>query len=408
MKCVHCGKELSSFSIVDEDDNPVCNNCFDKYYETCESCRRAIPRGARLCQSCSEVVFKKVINGYCTKVANRFGNKSDNIKCLNDRYYGLEMEYNYFSPSVARVLFKKQYDDKLIYNKSDSSISSGVEIVTIPLVKSKVIKLIDDMDISRIKSNSSHYTVGYNAGLHIHVSRNTITPIAINRLSILFNSEWAKPYKNYIYYLVGRLERWLSASDNCGDNYYRIGTASLLSSIRGSNMSSHGIALNLGNKNTVEFRIFKATNNPEQLKSYIEFTELAIEFAEKEPIKMMTIPNFMVYLYLNSTNGWLRKRLEYIKEKEPEIYNVKEKIFTCDYYLSKFKGLNEVETYDLLREIKSYVYKPNINWDVEKINADTIRKWKSLSCGSSIEYNKLVDKLMYELKKRTVKKILAK
>lgn len=407
MKCVHCGKKLPNFNIVDENDNPVCSYCFDKYYDMCDSCRRAIPRGTRLCQSCSEVVFKKIMNGYSTKVVNRFGNKSDNIKCLNDRYYGLEMEYNYFSPSVARVLFKKQYDDKLIYNKSDSSISSGVEIVTIPLVKSKLLKLIDDMDISRVKSNSHSYGIDYNAGLHIHVSRNTISPIAVNRLSILFNSSWATPYKKYIYYLVGRLKHGIDTR-GYNDNYYKIGTASLLSSIKNSNMSSHGIALNLGNKNTVEFRLFKATNNPEQLKSYIEFTELAIEFAEKEPIKMMTIPNFIIYLYLNATNDWIKGRLEYIKKSEPNLFVVKEKQFTYDYYLSKFKDISDIDMYKLIEDMEYNVHSSNINWDVEKINTDVVNEWKTYSAGYRIESNKLLECLLNEIKKRTIRKILAK
>ena len=409
MKCVHCGKELSTINVVDENDQPVCDDCFINYYEYCNNCRRAVPKGHHLCQSCSEVVFKKIMNGYSTKVTNIFGNKnSDNIKCLNDRYFGLECEYNYFSPSMARVLFKEQYDNKLIYNKSDSSISSGVEIVTIPLVKSRLLKLIDDMDITRIKSTSRTNSVESGAGLHIHVSRNTISPIAIHKLSILFNSDWAVPYKKYVYYLVGRFKNLSDNTNNGGDHYYQVGSTSLLKAVKDDNVSSHGVAINLGNGHTVEFRLFKATTNPEQLKSYVEFTELAIQFAETQPLKLMTVPNFMVYLNLNATNKWLKERLEYIHKSEPDLFKIKEKEFTYDYYISKFKGMDELEMYDTIKCMNSDIHYSKINWDVEKIDASLISRWRDSSIGLNIQNKKLLDGLLTEIKRRTVEKILAK
>lgn len=407
MKCAHCGKELTTFNVVDEDDNPLCDDCYYKYYESCNNCHRAIPKGTGLCSACSDSVFRKVINNYSTKVGNRFGNKSDNTKCLNDRYYGLEMEYNYFNPNVARVLFKEQYNDKLIYNKSDSSISSGVEIVTIPLVKSRVLKLIDDMDITRVKSNSRSNSVESGAGLHIHISRNTISPIAVHRLSILFNSNWGAPYKKYIYYLVGRCKDLDRYSDN-QDHYYRMGSTTLLRSVDDTSVNSHGVALNLGNTHTVEFRLFKATTNPVQLKSYIEFADKAIEFAETQPLKLMTIPNFITYLSLSVTNPWLRTKLEKIKTSAPELFGVKEKEFTFDYYLSKFSDMNNKEIYDAIKSINSNVHGSKINWDVEKINNSIINTWCSESCGYNIVGNKLLESLLDEIKRRTVEEILAK
>lgn len=409
MKCIHCGKELTTFNVVDENDNPVCDDCFIQYYEYCNNCRRAIPKGNGLCQSCSDVVFKKILNSYSTKVTNIFGNKkTDNIKCLNNRYFGLEMEYNYFSPSVARVLFKEQYDNRLIYNKSDSSISSGVEIVTIPLVKSRLFKLIDDMNIKRIKSYSHSYGVESNAGLHIHVSRNTITPIAVHRLSILFNSEWASMYKKYIYYLSGRLQDIEGRIRNYDDHYYEVGDIPLLMSMEDINVNSHSVAINLGNKHTVEFRLFKATRNPEQLKSYIEFTELAIQFAETQPLKLMTIPNFMIYLRLNATNEWLKDKLDYIYKLEPDLFKVREKKFTYDYYISKFKDVDEATMYNMINDMNNTVHYSKINWDVEKIDYDLITKWQESSRGKSIRNKKILDSLLNEIKRRTVEKILAK
>lgn len=403
MKCIHCGKEIPYAYMVTEDDEPLCIDCYTKNYEQCEKCHRAIPKGTGMCQHCSDDIFNRTMNSYSTKLCNRFGNKSDSIKCLNNRYYGLEMEYNYFYPSQARVLFKDQYADKLIYNKSDSSISAGVEIVTIPLIKSRVLKLIDDMDVSRIKSTYHGESVVNNAGLHIHVSRNTISPIAVHRLSLLLNSNWANAYKKYVYYLVGRKNNLSDKRVN--DGYFAVGTTDIIRSA--TNVSGHCVALNLGNSSTVEFRLFKATTNPTQLKSYVDFVDKAIEFAETKPIKLITIPNFITYLYLTTTNEWLRERLENIKSENPNLFNVKEKQFTADYYLSKFSDDYD-ETYNLLNEIRGKVPERNVNWDLDKIDRQTVSSWVSSSMVSDVSRHKLVESLIDELKNRIVNKILAK
>ena len=409
MKCIHCGKEITNVTIVDENDQPVCEKCFRNHYEYCNDCHRAIPRGQKYCNSCADRAFNRVMNSYSTKITSVFGNKkSDNIKCLNDRYYGLELEYNYFSPALARVLFKEQYNNKLIYNKSDSSISCGVEIVTIPLVKPRLLKLIDDLDVTRIKNTGSR-DVTNGAGLHIHVSRNTISKQAVNKLSILFNSYWASPYKNYIYYLAGRVNQIYDSSHRVSDHYFQVGSTSLLESVMDyERMSFHSVALNLGNEHTVEFRLFKATTNPMQLKSYVEFTELAIQFAETQPIRLMTIPNFIVYLNLNATNEWLKKRLESLHEACPDLFEIKEKEFTYEYYMSKFKDMDELEMYNKIREINDNVHISNINWDVEKIDTDIITRWESSSLGMSIRDKKLLNGLLQEIKRRTVEKVLKK
>lgn len=402
MKCIHCGKEIDSAYAVNEDDEPICYDCYCENYEPCEKCGRAVPHGEHMCHGCSDEVFRKQLNSYGTKLTNRFGNKGNSIKCLNDRYYGLELEYNYFSPATARALFKEQYNNHLIYNKSDSSISNGVEIVTIPLVKSKMIKLIDDMDVSRIKPSIRGESVLRNAGLHIHVSRNTISPIAIHRLSLLFNSNWAYYYKKFIYYLVGRAN---DLNHTTNDSYFALATTGMIDSHR--NVAGHCVAINLGNANTVEFRLFKATTNPVQLKSYIEFTELAIKFAETQPIKRMTIPNFIVYLSLNVTNEWLRTRLEKIKKDNPECFEAKDKQFTLDYYLSKFNCDIE-KTYELLDTIREKVASRYLNWDVKEINDDVVYRWASNSCGSDKNCRGVIDKIQDKIKSDLVEKILAK
>ena len=225
----------------------------------------------------------------------------------------------------------------------------------------------------------------------------------------MFNSYWASPYKNYIYYLAGRINQICDSSHGFSDHYFQIGSTSLLESVTDyERMSFHSVALNLGNEHTVEFRLFKATTNPEQLKSYIEFTELAIQFAETQPIRLMTIPNFIVYLNLNATNGWLKKRLESLHETCPNLFEVKEKEFTYDYYMSKFKDMDELEMYNKIREINDDVHSSKINWDVEKIDTSIIMRWKSSSLGLSIKDKKLLNGLLQEIKRRTVEKILKK
>ena len=201
MKCEKCGRTIRHFAIT-KDGKIICDHCASLYYTQCTVCGALIPQGENQCDECKGLIFKKVLNPYSTKVNGIFGNKDGTTKCLNNRYFGCEWEFSSLDPSVPKFIFKDQYDGHMIYNKSDSSLHNGGEIVTIPLVKSRMLSLIDSMNFPELKKYKEG-DMHDNAGVHIHVSRNTISPIDVTKLSLLFNSTTiAYRYRKYLYTLL--------------------------------------------------------------------------------------------------------------------------------------------------------------------------------------------------------------
>ena len=417
MKCIHCGKIINSVNYVNENDEPLCDDCFFESYTTCRTCGKIIPIGSgNLCSDCSSVAFGKIINSYGTKICNRFKNRtSESNKSIGCRYFGYEMEYSYTTGANARVAFSELYNNKLIYNKSDSSLhGGGVEIVTIPMTKNNIIKLFNDMDFNTFKSLSgSCYADG--AGVHIHVSRDTISPIDITKLSLLFNCNSGKMYSKFIYYLSGRITTigksnliwdFSGGNNQASDSYFRIGSAPLKRIMHEDYTSSHGVALNLANKNTIEFRLFKSTMNKEQLISYLEFVEKAIEFCEKNPIRMISIPNFISYLRLTSETKWLKERLDKMHEYYEDIF----KVNPVDYTTNKWTTLiKDIPLQDLPKALKQLKYIELSKIDFSKpITAEEVDSKYSTSLIDRNYCNGIIDKVSNEMKNNLVKEILNK
>ena len=409
MKCKHCGKELFTRDTIyaTENDEPICESCYNNYYSTCRLCGNVIEKDKGYCDDCINMIFRKPINPYSTKIKNIFKNRvGDNSKCLNDRYFGYEMEFSNIATASTRISFSKQYKDKLIYNKSDSSLSDGVEIVTIPMTKNNIIKLIDDMDFNTL-CKLKRGVLTENAGVHIHVSRNTISPIDRLKLSLLFNCENSYVYRNFIYYLVGRIVycKDLDSQKNIiNDGYHRIGSVSLSHINDVHSISNHALAINFGNSNTVEFRLFKSSADKEQLKSYLEFVEKSLEFVERNPINMISIPNFITFLSLSVENGWLKERLKELKKNYEYIFNIE----PVDYTLERvIKFIENIETNDIDYALGKLINIPNKYLDYNKkiTGEDIDRLYREYR---DYEGNKKISNAIEKLKEKCVKEILNK
>lgn len=417
MKCIHCGKEISYVNYVTENDEPLCDECYLNNYTTCKICGGVIPRNnGTMCEKCSDIAFKRVMNSYGTKICNRFKNRtSESKKSIGCRYFGYEMEYSYTTGAHARIAFSKLYKDKLIYNKSDSSLhGGGVEIVTIPMTRNNLIKLFNDMDFKTFKNLSGRdYSDG--AGVHIHVSRNTISPIDIMKLSLLFNSNRSRIYSKYIYFLSGRIKSIdnnnLTWSFNVNrqqvnDNFYKVGSTPLQKIMDIDYVGCHGVALNLANKNTIEFRLFKSTMDKEQLISYLEFVEKAIEFCEKNTINMISIPNFISYLRLTSETKWLKERLDDMYKYYEDVFKVCPVDYTMDKWMDLISGISLEDLQDALTKLRFIdMAKIDFSKPINKTEIDSI--YANSMIDKRCE-NKIVNKVLDLIKNNLVEEILNK
>ena len=343
MICSKCGKEINNIEYLNEDKEPICIICASKMTQC--KCGLYTENDYR-CKNCSELSFERLINPYSTKIKHIFKNKECTNKCLNKRYYGLELEYNYTSPALLYYKNKDLYKNKLIYNKTDRSIGNGVEINIVPSDYSSIKKIINNLDLLSLAKVQHVDKLYDNAGIHIHVSSNSISSEDKTKLNLLFNNKFNEELKEYIYYISGRIN---NLEETYNDAYYKIGNIKY-KKIMGLD---HYCAINFKNESTVEFRLFGSTVLKEKLLGYIEFVNLALEFVNKNPIEKMKIINFLIYIKENAKTLYNRTRISKI-EKEGLVLNKYEKInFSYRKLIELFKNSNKSNAMKTLSKLSS-------------------------------------------------------
>lgn len=320
-RCSECGNALRNDNYnITEEGNLVCSRCATEKYNRC-GCGVLIKKeyNRATCKRCDDECYKKDINYYSLKPIPRFKNKLGIEKDLGNRYYGLEMEYSFVAPKLTKILFGNQYEDKMIYNKQDGSLHDGTEIVTSPCDLYSIRKLIRSMeDGFNVINKIPHHTDG--AGLHIHVSKKSISPMARIKLGYLLNNKWALEDRRFLMYLSGRLSSL--NGENIGDDYCHTGSQEKFKDF-GNTFYDRHIALNFNNNNTVEFRIFKSSSDVEILLSYIDTVNIMIDFCENNSIKNININNLCEYILSHSNNNiLLDKAKKYFNDDIKKVENI--------------------------------------------------------------------------------------
>lgn len=399
-RCIVCGRMVHEDNAYSTHEGYICMTCRDAHgYIYCGSCgRHYIPsdNSSRIrCPDCEDRIYKQEINSYGTKPVPYYKNFNKKLdgKDIGVRYYGIEMEFNNSSPREVFELGGDLYEEKFIYNKSDSSISGGVEVVTSPMDKRVIPQLLKRMEGIFEYVGSHNYKD--NAGLHIHVNKKTIDAIDRYKLNILLNTYTTQREKDIMYMLSGRKERY---DASIYDHYFEIGTRKDI--IKPA--TGHSVALNTSNTYTFEFRIFKSSNNPDRIMSYIELVDSMIDFCHTHGIKDINIGNFIVYLKTTSTNDILLNIIRYYESKG-NVFNYKQRLVNFSEYNHKLDGLRWYEFYKVLsylNEVDSlYEYCNAIDKFVDDYNNNKLKlnsKWMARRS----QYDR-VEKL-----KETIKKVL--
>jgi hypothetical protein len=147
--------------------------------------------------------------------------------------------------------------ERLCYFESDGSLTRGFEIITQPLGLDKHAELWKWLSDSQhiVKYLRSHDTS--TCGLHVHVSKAGLTKMQISKMVAFVNHP-----DNYSF--IQKIARRSSSTyaavrfDKKASNAYRTGV-------------SRYEAVNLENRSTVEFRIFRGTLKYDTLMTAIEF-----------------------------------------------------------------------------------------------------------------------------------------
>lgn len=399
-KCKHCGSGKNLIKI--DTGEYICSECARAFGYTICRCGTIFlqEEGKYRCDICESRIYESSCNDYSTKPRTefKFYNK-DKVECSYNgqpkrRYFGLEMEYSYVDPTEVKYANSNLYNDRFLYNKRDASLyGGGVEIVTAPMdidtIKKYFIKEMEDI-LNYISEVDKEEDTSCNAGVHIHVNKNSIPPMDLYKIHALLNLSCTNKERKVLYYLCGRSD----LLGSCDDHYFTIGTSN---SLNYTNNSGRHIALNTKNENTFEFRLFKSTHNSKDLLSYIELVEKLLEFANTHGMVDMKIYNFILWLKDNTKNKVLCDKIKNIFDKY-ELNSEKIIVHSKDM-ITKLKGIS----YKDYLKIITYIEERRIR------NLDELHRSDFIYCNDwryGEPTNNLSKKLLEVYKKVLISKIM--
>ena len=192
------------------------------------------------------------------------------------KFLGLEMEFHRCGESDERANHIIADLNKIVYAKHDSSLHNGMEFVTHPCTPKFHMQNIDyGAFFSRVQSLNGQS--GANSGLHIHVNRDffktneaiaKVVRFAENNFKTLMqfsgrtdeDSNWCAKYG----YTVKELNRIYEVAQESGQKYR---------------------AVNLRPNHTIEFRMFRSTQDVNRIHAYIQFVDVITDLANMNSVK---------------------------------------------------------------------------------------------------------------------------
>lgn len=268
--------------------NSICDECFNDNYFTCDTCNENHhtdqssyneDRGIDQCNSCYQESIPSINsdpNDYCYHVRN-YSNSSDAVdlgfkgKAPDKLFYGIELETRSWSPDNlihnAELICEDYVLKKFMILTEDGSIGKyddnycNFEIVTAPATISEHKKhwekffSLDFKGLTSWKSGS--------CGMHVHVSRNALSPLQIGKLVVFVNKSFNK---DFITTIAGRYN----------NDYAKIKNKRLTDGVK--HHSDRYEAINLTNDNTIEFRLFRGTLLKLHFYANLEFVAALVAY----------------------------------------------------------------------------------------------------------------------------------
>lgn len=297
IRCPDCGE----FHHINDDHysyrgSRICEYCFNDNYFICEDCGESYHNDSYsgndgFCNNCHCRNSIDSIQDYSTKAPANFlakkvikNNKGKDIT----QYFGVELEVecgehnrNLLAKSVREIM------GDFIITKHDGSLENGFEIVTIPADFETQCEKWANFLKNKPKGLKSYETS--TCGLHIHVSRRPLTALQIGKILVFMNNS---ANASFIEAVAGREINHFCARK----------TKKLTDALPKNQSRDRREVVNLTNKETIEFRVFKGTLYKQSLFRYLEFTDCLIKFcavAENSIAYCRSVPKFIKYVENN-------------------------------------------------------------------------------------------------------------
>ena len=332
VQCSHCGKYMYRDDNEGDENTPVCYPCFLRMgYSICDRCGRLLRAG----EACYDADDDDV--PYCCDCYNR--RRSDAV--IHDysfkpdpifygegpRYFGIELEIDGAGERTdyaAQILDAGNCDGKQhIYAKRDGSLSAGFEIVSEPMSSQYHLEEMpwgDVLEKAKRLSFVSH-SVG-TCGLHIHVSRLAFgdteaqQDACIARILYFVEKHWEEILK-FSRRTPRQLERWAARYG------YKERPAEILEHAKKGGHGGRYSCVNLQNRDTIEFRMFRGTLKLNTFIATLQMTsricDVAIYLSDEE-LKAMSWSTFVSGI----TEQELPELVQYLKERRLYVNDIVE------------------------------------------------------------------------------------
>lgn len=273
--------------------------------------------GQYLCQDCfiNNKASYKVLNYSFKKPPYFYKLENETTK----KYFGFELEisnnnyvgYDFLNTTAEEI---RSQLNGLVYSKTDGSVSDGLEIVSEPMtfnyLKSIKYKLDNLFDYLMQENFTSDESKKCSCGLHFHISKNCLgetTEEIENNINLI----WLvlENFKNELFKFSRRktrdLTRWgkfLSDKVNANDLEY-IKTLKFIGDNKQLQTNERYLALNILNKNTIEFRFIKGTLNIKTFYASLELLNNIIDLVLncKGDVKKLIGKSFKDLILLNNS-----------------------------------------------------------------------------------------------------------
>lgn len=259
--CCHCGKRILRDDDFGDDYISLCNRCRNQHYLECNTCGRLIREEDAYYESddddtpyCHTCHFQNnTIKSYYYKPEPIF--YGDGI-----RYFGVELEVDGAGENnshAKKVLEIANQDAELVYCKHDGSLDEGFEIVTHPMSLSfhkEDMPWNSVLAVLRELGYRSHQTS--TCGLHCHINRDSLGDTVadqdetIARILFLVEKFWNELVR-FSRRTIVQLDQWAARYGYDND------PKEILKRAKGG--MGRYCCVNLNNRDTIEFRIFRGT-----------------------------------------------------------------------------------------------------------------------------------------------------
>lgn len=276
----------------------VCTNCYESNYITCESCGETYHEYnvtysddacGYYCESCYEEIDSScAIHDYSYKPDPIFygtGNLFMGVELEMDIPSSLSSSHSCDNESVFNVL----NDRNEFYAKHDGSLNNGFELVTHPCtLEYHMSGIWTDTLKNAVREGFRGHQVS-TSGLHVHVNRTAFDgDLAIAKAIIFIEKNYREVYKLSRRASVDYCRRYFDDSEITKDSQ------DMMQKFNGKRQERYK-NVNLLNRNTVEFRIFRSTLKENTFYATLQFVEAIVKIANKYSLDDILEKDFLDY-----------------------------------------------------------------------------------------------------------------